>query len=159
MKLERFGEFRVLSLRETAPEFPAICDTPQVAAQYWREHIANGSHHNPDVESLYGLCVSTRRKIQGHFLIAQGTVDTILCHPLSVFRPLFIANSPALILMHNHPSGDPSPSEADIKVTRDMIKAATILKLSLLDHVIMGTSTVERPVDWVSLRELGYFYS
>ena len=54
-------------------------------------------------------------------------------------------------------SGDPSPSEADIKVTRDLIRAGQVLKIELLDHVIIGLRTTDRPKDFVSLRELGYF--
>ncbi len=61
--------------------------------------------------------------------------------------------------MHNHPSGDPNPSEADIKVTRDLIRAGQLLKIDVLDHVILGSRTQERSQDFVSLKELGYFYS
>lgn len=57
----------------------------------------------------------------------------------------------------NHPSGDPTPSEADIKVTRDLIRAGQLLKIEVLDHVILGRSTPERPQDYLSLRALGYF--
>jgi len=56
-------------------------------------------------------------------------------------------------------SGDPTPSEADIKVTRDLIRAGQLLKIEVLDHVILGRASQERPRDYVSLRELGYFYS
>ncbi len=55
-------------------------------------------------------------------------------------------------------SGDPNPSEADVKVTRDLIRAGQLLKIEVLDHVILGQRTPERPVDYVSLRSLGYFY-
>ena len=58
---------------------------------------------------------------------------------------------PALVLMHNHPSGDPTPSEADIRVTRDLIRAGQLLKIEVLDHVIIGNPK------HASLRELGYF--
>jgi len=63
------------------------------------------------------------------------------------------------VLAHNHPSGDPTPSEADIKVTRDLIRAGQLLKIELLDHVILGRKTAERPKDYASLRELGFFYT
>jgi len=66
---------------------------------------------------------------------------------------------PHCFLVHNHPSGDPTPSEADIKVTRDLIRAGQLLKIEVLDHVILGRATVDRPKDFSSLRELGYFYS
>ena len=54
-------------------------------------------------------------------------------------------------------SGDPSPSEADIKVTRELIRAGQLLKIEVLDHVILGRRTDERPRDFISLKELGYF--
>lgn len=56
-------------------------------------------------------------------------------------------------------SGDPTPSEADIKVTRDLIRAGQLLKIEVLDHVILGRRTDERPRDYVSLREAGYFFA
>ena len=55
-------------------------------------------------------------------------------------------------------SGDPTPSEADIKVTRDLIRAGQLLQIQVLDHIILGRRTEERPIDFISLRQLGYFY-
>jgi hypothetical protein len=70
-------EYKLTALRETAPEvFP--CDTPERAAQYWREHIATAPAFNPDVEGLYVLLLNTRRNVKGHVLISTGTLDT---HP------------------------------------------------------------------------------
>jgi DNA repair protein RadC len=63
------------------------------------------------------------------------------------------------VLAHNHPSGDPTPSEADIKVTRDLIRAGQLLKIEVLDHIILGRRTDDRPKDYASLRESGYFYA
>jgi DNA repair protein RadC len=63
------------------------------------------------------------------------------------------------VLAHNHPSGDPTPSEADIKVTRDLIRAGQLLKIEVLDHVILGRAAEGRAKEYASLRELGYFYS
>jgi DNA repair protein RadC len=91
--------------------------------------------------------------------ISQGTLDTILVHARDVFRAAIIGNAAALVLVHNHPSGDPTPSEADIRVTRDLIRAGQLLKIELLDHVILGRATQQRTKDWVSLRELGYFHT
>jgi DNA repair protein RadC len=56
----------------------------------------------------------------------------------------------ALILVHNHPSGDPTPSQADLQTTRELIRASKLLKIALLDHIIIGTT-------WLSLHELGHF--
>jgi DNA repair protein RadC len=65
-------------------------------------------------------------------------MDTILVHPRAVFRLAIMTAASALIVMHNHPSGESSPSEADIKVTRDLIRAGQLLKMELLDHVVIA---------------------
>jgi DNA repair protein RadC len=75
-----------------------------------------------------------------------------------VFIPAIRANASAIILAHNHPSGNPSPSTADISITCDLIRAGQLLKIQVLDHVIVGAKTTERPCDYISLREAGYFY-
>jgi DNA repair protein RadC len=95
----------------------------------------------------------------GHCLISTGTLDTILVHPREVFRPAVIGAAAAVVLMHNHPSGDPSPSEGDIKVTRDLIRAGQLLKIEVLDHIIIGQPDADHSNGYVSLRTLGYFYS
>jgi DNA repair protein RadC len=160
MKLERLGEFKVLTLRETLPPSALPTgDTPELIADYYRKQIETDLRYTSDVETFNVIVLSTRRRIQGHFLVATGTLDTILVHPREVFRPAILANAAAIVLIHNHPSGDPSPSEADIKVTRDLIRAGQLLKIDVLDHVIIGRATPDRPKDYASLRELGYFYS
>ncbi len=147
-------EYKLVSLRECMlPEQMALCDTPDKCADYWRSHVVNHPAFNPEIESFFVLLMNTRRRITGHTLVSMGTLDTILVHPRSVFRLAILANSAAIVLMHNHPSGESSPSEADIKVTRDLIRAGQLLKIEVLDHVILGA---ERHT---SLRELGYFYS
>src|SRR5262249_51654478 len=136
-----------------------LCDTADKEAAYWREHIPTHPYFNRDVECFAVLLVNTRRRIQGHCLISTGTLDTILVHPREVFRPAVVGSAAAIVLMHNHPSGDPTPSEADIRVTRDLIRAGQLLKIDVLDHVVIGQPDSERPTGYVSLRELGYFYS
>jgi DNA repair protein RadC len=105
------------------------------------------------------LLLNTRRRFIRVDSVTDGTLDTLLVHPREVFRKAIAANAAAVVLAHNHPSGDPTPSEADIKVTRDLIRAGQLLKIEVLDHVIIGRATPERPKDYSSLRELGYFYS
>lgn len=147
-------EFKVVALRECpVPHDMQICDTPQQAADYWRLHIATSPQFNPECECVAVLMLNTRRRVKGHQLVTHGTMDTCLIHPREVFRGAIIAAASALVLIHNHPSNDPTPSEADIKVTRDLIRAGQLLKMELLDHVIMGNPQHS------SLRELGYFYS
>jgi len=109
------------------------------------------------VETLQVLSLNTRRRLIRLDEISDGTLDTLLVHPREVFQKAIAANAAAVVLAHNHPSGDPTPSEADIKVTRDLIRAGQLLKIEVLDHVIIGRATPERSKDYVSLRELGYF--
>ena len=99
------------------------------------------------------LLLNTRKRVRGHQVLTIGTMDTLLVHPREVFRAAVIASAAAVVLMHNHPSGEPQPSEADIKVTRDLMRAGQLMKIEVLDHVIMG-----KPMH-CSLRELGFFYS
>lgn len=137
-------------LRAEAP----LLDTPERIADALREDV----RHLP-AEQFVVVLLNTRRRLLKVERISQGTLDTILVHARDVFRAAIAANASAIVLAHNHPSGDPTPSEADIKVTRDLIRAGQLLKIELLDHVILGRATQERPKDYCSLRELGYFFS
>jgi DNA repair protein RadC len=138
---------------ELRRESPTL-DTPERIADLLREEARHYS-----IESFQIVLLNTRRRLIGIERISQGTLDTILVHPREVFKPAIAANASALVLVHNHPSGDPTPSEADIKVTRDLIRAGQLLKIDVVDHVILGHKTREDGRDYASLRELGYFYS
>jgi DNA repair protein RadC len=139
--------------QEIRGEAPLL-DSPERIADLLRE-----DNRAYEVETFQVLLVNTRRKLIGIEKISKGTLDTILVHPREVFRHAIAANAAGVILAHNHPSGDPSPSDADIKVTRDLIRAGQLLRIEVLDHVILGRATEERAKDFLSLRELGYFYS
>jgi DNA repair protein RadC len=131
-----------------------VLETPEAIVDLLREE-----NRVRQVETFQVVLLNTRRRLIRIESISQGTLDTILVHPREVFRPAIAAGAAAIILAHNHPSGDPTPSEADIKVTRDLIRAGQLLKIEVLDHVILGRATQERTKDYASLRELGYFYS
>jgi len=145
-------EYKVVALRDCpTPEELMVCDTPAKAAEYWHLHVVDNPYFDPERECFVVLFLNTRRRVKGHQLLTQGTADTILVHPREVFRLACVLSASALVIMHNHPSGEPTPSEADITVTRDLIRAGQLLKIEVLDHVIIG-----RP-NFCSLRELGYF--
>ncbi len=138
---------------ELRQESPTL-DNPERIADLLRE-----DNRSYDVENFQVLLLNTRRRLIRIERISQGTLDTILVHPREVFKMAIAANASAIVLAHNHPSGDPTPSEADVKVTRELIRAGHLLKIEVLDHIIIGRATQQRPKDYVSLRELGYFYS
>jgi DNA repair protein RadC len=132
-----------------------VLDNPEAVVRLLRDQSLVKS-----VETFQVLLLNTRRRlIRVEQTISNGTLDTILVHPREVFKSAIAANAAAIVLAHNHPSGDPTPSEADIKVTRDLIRAGQLLKIEVLDHIILGRATQDRPKDYASLRELGYFYS
>jgi DNA repair protein RadC len=139
--------------QETNKEAPML-DTPERVADVLRE-----PNRLYTVEHMQVVCVNTRRRLIAVENVAQGLVDQVLVHAREVFAIAIAKRASAIILAHNHPSGDPTPSEADIRVTRDLIRAGQLLKIEVLDHIILGQRTTERPRDYCSLRELGYFYS
>jgi DNA repair protein RadC len=131
-----------------------LLETPEAIVELLREDC-----RVRQVETFRAVLLNTRRRLIRVEPLSQGTLDTILVHPRDVFKAAIAANAAAVVLVHNHPSGDPTPSEADIKVTRDLIRAGQLLKIDVLDHVIIGRATAERQKDYASLRELGYFYA
>lgn len=144
-------EFKVVELRECSfPTEQRSGNTAEMAAEYWYEHIASTSYFNPECECLAIIILNTRRMIKGHQLVSIGTQETILVHPREIFRCAIVAAANAILMMHNHPSGDPTPSSADVTATRDLVRAGQLLRIAVLDHVIVGF-----PRNIASLRELG----
>ncbi len=133
---------------------PLLMDTPDRVADLLREENRHSS-----VEQFQIVLLNTRRRLIRVERIAQGTLDTVVVHPREVFKTAIVANASSIILVHNHPSGDSTPSEADIRVTRDLIRAGHLLKIEVVDHVILGKKTADTARDYTSLRELGYFYA
>ena len=126
-----------------------LCDEPAIAYDYWKQHIATQPWYDGSRENLLVILLNVRRRILGHHLVAIGTLDSVCVHPREVFRAAILANAHSLILLHNHPSGECSPSDADLRVTRDLLRAGQVLKIDVTDHLIVA------PFTHVSLRSLG----
>lgn len=101
-------------------------------------------------EAFYCIYLDRKNHPLGRHLITMGTATATLASPRDVFRGAIVAGAVGMIIGHNHPSGDPAPSQADIQITRRLRDASRILEIELLDHVIVG----ERSADPVGL---GYF--
>ena len=152
-------EWKLVAIRDCpTPSQVQECDTPERAADYWRLHVQTNPYFNPEVEFFVVLMLNPRRRIRGHTIVGMGIVDSVLVHAREVFRVAIVASAHAVILMHNHPGGDPSPSFADISTTRDLIRAGQLLRIEVLDHVIIGQSAPERARDFCSLKENGQFF-
>ena len=107
------------------------------------------------VEVFLVLLLNTKLRLIRIERISQGTLDAALVDPREVFKPAIAARAASVVLAHNHPSGDPTPSAEDISITKRLVKAGDLLNISVLDHIILGCACAERPQDYVSLRELG----
>ena len=91
-------------------------------------------------ESLRAVLLDTKFHLLRVEEISHGSLNESIAHPREIFRPALIYSAYAMILAHNHPSGDPTPSEADHRLTRRLLQAAELLQIRLLDHVIIGSA-------------------
>ncbi len=92
-----------------------------------------------DRERLYVLLVNTKHHLIWQEVVSIGSLNESIAHPREILRPALIHSAYGFILAHNHPSGDPAPSEADKRLTRRIHEAADLLRINLIDHIIVGT--------------------
>lgn len=91
-----------------------------------------------DREHFWVLLLNGQNKVVGVNLVAIGTLNAALCHPREMFKAAIVGNAAALIAIHNHPSGDPTPSAEDTALTRRLREAGKLIGIPILDHVVMG---------------------
>lgn len=104
-----------------------------------------------DANEKFGIIVlDAKNKINGLHILSEGTLDQSLVHPREVFKQAILNNASQLILFHNHPSGDPTPSKEDIAVTKRMVECGDLMGIAVLDHIIVGDRI------WTSLKEQGH---
>jgi DNA repair protein RadC len=115
-----------------AAEAPILARADKIVACL--EPVASGL----DVEKFWVLCLDRRNRLKRRVEISSGTATAALAHPREVFRSAIREAASAVVCAHNHPSGDPSPSAADIQLTRQLREAAAAVDIPLLDHVIIG---------------------
>ncbi len=132
-------------------EAASIIRTPGDAANLMR-----GRLHGHDAESFWVLMLDTKYRLRRPpFKVSSGILDACLVHPREVFKEAIRACSAAVVLVHNHPSGDPTPSAEDIRLTRRLVEAGRVVEIEVLDHVIIGQAAAGRAEDFISLRESG----
>lgn len=128
------------------PDLSYIIRSPEDVVQIGKTfmHI----HEEPE-EYMYMICMNTKNKVIGVFEISHGNVNSSIVGTREIFQKALLANAVSIILMHNHPSGDPSPSREDIEVTRRIVEAGKIIGIQVLDHIIIGDR-------YSSLKEKGH---
>ena len=102
-----------------------------------------------DREHLLCIYLNTKNRILGIEVVSIGILNSSICHPREVFKGAILASAKSIILAHNHPSGDPEPSDDDIALTKRIENAGRIIGIELLDHIIIGDGS------YISLRERG----
>ncbi|MEO5854691.1 MAG: DNA repair protein RadC [Chthoniobacterales bacterium] len=127
----------------------AKIDTPELVYELLAAEM-RGLHK----ESLRVVLLDTRYRLLRMEQISLGSLNESIAHPRDVFRPAIIAAAFAVIVVHNHPSGDPAPSQADHSLTRRLAEAAELLQIKLLDHIIIG-APAEGRLPYFSFREAG----
>ena len=108
-----------------------------------------------DYESVRVICLNTKHMVLGVEEVTRGTLNESLFHPREAFRPALARQAHAVILVHNHPSGNPQPSDADLLVTRRMKDAGLLLQVELLDHVILGAPRAGNEKNYFSFKNEG----
>ena len=91
-----------------------------------------------DREEFLVLVLDAKNAVLGFNLVSVGTLTSSLVHPREVFKPAILGNAAALILIHNHPSGDPAPSAEDLHITRRLREVGAVFDIKVLDHIIVG---------------------
>lgn len=97
------------------------------------------------------LTLDTKKQITGIFEVSRGTLNSSIVHPRDIFKRALLQNAANIIMVHNHPSGDPMPSKDDIEVTRRIEEAGKLLGIQLIDHIIIGDE-----IRYESLKQAGY---
>lgn len=93
----------------------------------------------PDREYMIALMLDGKNRITSVHRISEGSLNQSIVHPRETFKAAILSNAASIILAHNHPSGDPSPSKEDMAITRRLVDAGEMLGIKVLDHVIVGT--------------------
>ena len=137
--------YEVETLPEREPDAPALCSPGDVQRLLGPEMGALAQ------EQVRVLLLDRRNRVVGQRVIYQGNAYSSVVRPAEVLRPAVVVAAPNIIVAHNHPSSDPTPSPQDVKVTKDLAEAAKLLGVELLDHVVIGGAEA------VSLKDRGLF--
>ncbi len=129
----------------SAPD-PRILSSPSAVVDLMRDLMPDD-----DREHMWALYLNAQNHLLEVYPVSTGTLTASLVHPREVFKPALLRGAASVIVVHNHPSGDPTPSKEDLHLTRQLAKAAELLDLRLHDHVIIGNGTGR----WVSLAQQG----
>lgn len=148
IKQDKYASVKMVSLvfvgsLAARPRIASTQDAKAFFKDYWTEYPAS------DQEKFVVAYLDTKHRVQCVVVVTVGTLDASLVHPREVFKPAFIEGSSSILLSHNHPSGDTTPSREDHAVTKRLTDVGLLLGITVLDHIIYGDGTG----DVISIRE------
>lgn len=138
-KMRRLKRYSLKLVKEKGIQYPEVIG--ERISQPSRIHtiaIEGLEIHLDPVESFWIFTLDTKNHINGAFEVSRGTLNASIVHPRDVFQRAILQNANSIILMHNHPSGDPEPSREDINITKRLKEAGNLLGIRVLDHIIVG---------------------
>ena len=152
MEIDGIGEVKAIKLKcltelslrmaKERLENRVVFTNPSDIAEYYMETC-----RHLEVEKVFLLCLDNQLRLIKEYELSKGTINTSLISPREVFIEALNAKAVYILLIHNHPSGNPSPSKADIQITLKVVEAGKIIDIKLLDHIIIGDHS------YVSLKE------
>lgn len=128
------------------PDLNSVIRSPEDVSYFARNFL---HLHEESEEYLYMICMNVKNKIIGVFEVSHGSVNSSIFSVREIFQKALLANAVSIIFLHNHPSGDPTPSREDVNVTERAIEAGKIVGVEVLDHIIVGDR-------YCSLKEKGH---
>ena len=147
INLSLLGEIAMRYEVETQPERPD--DPPSISTPDDVHKLLAPEMSGLAQEQLRVLLINTKKVVVGQRVVYQGNISSAIVRPAEVLRPAVVEAIPSIIVAHNHPSKDPTPSPEDVACTRDLSQAAKLLGVELLDHIVIGGK------GFVSLKEQG----
>lgn len=149
------SHIKAVCVRETEL-LDQMCSLPVDVVRIWNETIVTEPLYDPEKEHFVVFLLNRKNRLRSYNVVSVGTATSSLVHPREVFRPAIAQAASAIIIVHNHPSGDPAPSSADIQVTRQVREASRVVGIDLLDHIIIGDERYDpRGEGHYSFREAG----
>lgn len=141
-----------IALRASKSQFKffSVMDTPEAAYEFAMNEIGH-----LEKEALLVILRDVRGRAIHHEIVSIGTLSEVLVHPREVFYPAVRHRAHSLIVIHNHPSGDPTPSAADIQLTHHLLRSAKIMGIVLDDHLIIGSEGYTSLREKVGAKEFG----
>ena len=141
----RINKYNTLKGNDNVPQLVKEMSTNYTACNSFSEPdsicdmMCNVFHSDKQTEEIcHILCFNTKMKLQGVFEISRGTVNISLINPREVFMKALLCGAVYIILVHNHPSGDITPSKEDVEVTKRIKEAGNLIGITLLDHIVIG---------------------